>query len=313
MDSSKNLGARWPLNVIGVLAPTIVFVAIWFPLIAHYFVPNVSITEDMIDSARQAPIDSVLDEIERFFGTSNEDRKELIASAQMVLQGKVAIPGHSSLEFNFPFSADDLDKKLPGWHLFFARFSIPYLLLNAYEASRRDEFLMAAKDVILGFASYERKAWLPKGLLWNDHAIAGRIAVLAKFWKRYRNHPDYQPEVAKELFQLVARSAQLLAKPSHFTFATNHGIMQNLALWQICPAFPSLPNIDYYKNIALERMRDQMRFYVNEEGVILEHSAGYQKVGLKLMGMAFRHLTLLDMPIPEDWKEKYQKAEAFYA
>ena len=63
--------------------------------------------------------------------------------------------------------------------------------------------------------------------------------------------------------------------------------MQNLALWQICLAFPALPNVEFYKQLALERMRDQMTFYVNEEGVILEHSAGYQNTGLEFIGMAF--------------------------
>ena len=293
--------------------PAMIFSFIWLPFIKHYYVPNIVITEDMIDLARRVPADPVLDQIKRFFGTSNKDRKELIASAQMVLEGKGAIPGHSSLEFGFPFNADDLDKKIPGWRLFFARFSIPYVLLSAYEVTGRDDFLMAAKDVILGFASYERSAWLPKGLLWNDHAIAGRISVMANFWKLYRNHPDYQPEVARDLFQLAARSAQLLAKPSHFTFSSNHGIMQNLALWQICLAFPTLPKIEFYKQLAFERMKDQMHFYVNDEGVVLEHSPGYQKVGLKFIGMAFRYLTLLEMSIPGDWKAKYQKAETFYA
>lgn len=119
--------------------------------------------------------------------------------------------------------------------------------------------------------------------------------------------------MAKDIFQLVARSGQLLAKPSHFTFATNHGVMQNLALWQICLAFPTLPNVEFYKQLALERMRDQMSFYINDEGVVLEHSAGYQKAGLEFIGMAFKHLTLMIVPIPEEWRVKYAKAKDFYA
>jgi len=298
-------------NVIGMLVPAIVFVVIWFPLIAYYYVPNVSITESMTDEGRRVPADSVLDEMERFFESPAKDRDKLIASAEMVLQGKVAVPGVPSTTIGFPFDTDDLDKNGSGWQLFFARLSIPYILLSAYETTGRNDFLMAAKDAILGFASYERSAWLPKGYLWNDHAIAERISVLAKFWKLYRNHPDYQPEVARDLFQLAARSAELLSSPEHFTFATNHGIMQNLALWQICLTFPTLPGLESYKQLAFDRMQDQMRFYINDEGVVLEHSAGYQKVGLRFMGMAFNYLILLDMPIPAAWKAKYQKAEEF--
>ena len=122
MSNKNGSVGRWFFNVIGVLAPAIIFIFIWFPLIAHYFVSNVSITEDMIDSARQVPIDSVLDEIQRFFGSNTiKDKKELTASAEMVLKGKIAIPSTPSSAFVFPFNADDLDKKLPGWKLFLAR------------------------------------------------------------------------------------------------------------------------------------------------------------------------------------------------
>jgi hypothetical protein len=292
--------------------PTIIFIAIWAPSILHYYVPNVVITKEIAERARTDPPDTILNEINRFFDTSAfTDEKELIAAAEKVLQGKIEIPGRSPAVFGFPFDSDDFDRNLPGWKLFFSRLSIPALLMQAYEITGRNDFLAAAKDVILGFAIYERRAWIPKGLLWNDHAIAARISVIAKFWKLYRNHTEYEFKVAEEILQLVARSAQLLAKPTHFTFNTNHGIMQNLALWQICIAFPSLPDVDFYKQLALERMQDQIKFYVSNEGVVLEHSAGYHRVGLKFIAMAFRYMRLLNEPIPDEWEIKYQKARIF--
>lgn len=299
------------LNSISYLLPVLVFAAIWFPVIDHYYVSNVVITDKMLNTARHMPDDSVLDEINVFFDSLEHlDSKQLIDAAERALQGEIVIPGCPSKKFGLPFNVDDIDKEPK---LLLASFKIPNLLLSAYEFTGRDEFLITARDVILGWASYERKAWLPKGYLWNDHAIAARISVLAKFWKFYRNHPDYESEVAKHIFQLAARSGQLLAKPSHFTFSTNHGVMQNLALWQICLAFPALPNVEFYKQLALERMRDQMTFYINKEGVVLEHSAGYQMAGLKFIGMAFRYLTLMNVPIPEEWRVKYAKAKDFYA
>jgi len=268
----------------------------------------------VLDAARCEPVDTVLDEIRVFFQSAKaEDDKKLISKAEKILKGKSAIPGGSTISFSFPFDAKDLDKKEPGWQLFFASLAIPNRLLSAYQVNKNSRFLLAARDMIAGFARYERSAWLPKGLLWNDHAIAARISVLAEFWKSYRNHPSYDPEIARNVLQLIARSRELLAKPSHFTFATNHGIMQNLALLQICLAFPTLPGIVTYKRLVVERLRDQMAFYVNNEGVVLEHSAGYQKAGVEFLSMAFRHLTLLNEPIPEEWKRKYKKAKDFYA
>ncbi len=297
-----------------MLIPLVLLFLIWYPLIELYSVPDIEVSEEMLDFSRRLPADSVLDEIDRFFGSSGStDPGDLIASAELILKGKVLMGKDLLVEFGFPFDPEDLDKRLSGWRLFFARLCIPDLLLRAYEVSGRDDFLVAAGDIITGFAAYERNAWLPKGLLWNDHAVAGRIAVLVRFWEHYRNHPAYRPEVARSLLQLVARSGRLLAKPVLFTYATNHGIMQNLALWQICVAFPALPDTEAYKNLALNRMQDQMEFYINDEGVVLEHSAEYQSVGLRFVNMAFNYLKLLNMSIPEGWKEKYGKAQCYHA
>ena len=311
-DSARYKNLRFLLTIVCYLSSALIFVFLWFLVIDHYYVSNSVITDETINAARHMPDDAVLDEIKGFFQRPDRDSKQLIAVAERALKGEITIPGHPS-RLRLPFNVDDIDKGTGGRQLSLASFKVPNLLLSAYEMTGRDEFLITARDVILGWASYERKAWLPKGFLWNDHAIAARISVLTKFWKLYRNHPDYESEVAKHIFQLVARSGQMLSKPSHFTFATNHGVMQNLALWQIYLAFPTLPTVEFYKQLALERMRDQMSFYINNEGVVLEHSAGYQKAGLEFIGMAFKYLTLMNMPIPEEWRAKYANAKDFYA
>jgi hypothetical protein len=267
----------------------------------------------MIDSARRMPDESVLNELKMFFGAFNrKDEKELVAIAENALQGQIEYSGKSSVAYGFPFDPSDLERNEPGWKLFFAKFSIPNLMLKAYEVSNRDAFLIAARDIIVQFADYERKAWFPKGYLWNDHAIAARVSVLIKFWKLYRSHPIFEADVASVLLQLIARSAQILAEPAHYTFATNHGIIQNLALWQICIAFPSLPQVEYYKQLAFERMNDQIQYYINNEGVVLEHSADYQRIGLILLEKAFKYKNLLDLQISEEWKRKYRKGKEVY-
>ena len=301
-------------TVLSYVLPVFILAAIWLLPISHYYVPTLSITGDMIKAACRQPDDAIFDEIRSFFQSPKvEDEKKLIAKAEKILKGKSVRPGGATISFTFPFDARDLDKKEPGWQLSFASLAIPSRLLRAYQVNKTPRFLLAAGNMISAFAKYERSTWLPKGLLWNDHAIAARISVIAKFWKFYRNHPGYDPEIARDVFRLVARSRELLAKPSHFTFSTNHGIMQNLALLQICLAFPALPETETYKELAFERLRDQMGFYVNDEGVVLEHSAGYQRVGVEFLSMAFRYLTLLDIPISENWGVKYGRAKEFYA
>ncbi len=301
-------------NCLCYVTIVLTFLVIWVPVVYHFHVSNEIITDDIIERARTIPDDSVLCEIKSFFASSESwNTKRLVAVSEEIVNGEVTFHGRDSKRITLPFDADEIEDGLSGWQLSMASFEIPKILLLAYEETKRDDFLMTARDVIFGWATYEGNAWLPKGFLWNDHAVAARISVLAKFWKLYRNHPDYDLEVARTIFQMVARSGKLLTKPSHFTFNTNHGVMQNLALLQISLAFPTLPNIDSFTLHAFDRLREQIAFYINDEGVVLEHSAGYHKVGVEFIGMAFRYLTLLNVPIPKEWNIKYENAKDVYA
>jgi hypothetical protein len=294
--------------------PILLLSGIWFPVLYHYYVPGINVTNEIIDRARQSPSDKTFEAIKYFFGSNKKNEpKLLINKAEEIMSGKISAPGDPSKKIRLPVDLNEINNLNHSllYQLFIL--NLPRILIDAYETTRSDDFLMTARDMIMDFAFYEKTKRLPKGLLWNDGVVAQRIAVLAKFWKFYRNHPDYELEVGRELFQLIARSAQLLAKSGHFNFATNHGIMQNLALWQISLAFPSLPNVDFYKKIALKRMRDQMHFYIDKEGVVLEHSTGYQNAGMRFLDLGIRYATMLDLQIPDDWHLKYSKAKKFYA
>jgi len=63
----------------------------------------------------------------------------------------------------------------------------------------------------------------------------------------------------------------------------------------------------------MERLGDQLAYYVSDNGVVLEHSAGYQSFGMALLTLAFRYARLLDMEIPRSWEAKLARAERFTA
>ena len=136
--------------------------------------------------------------------------------------------------------------------------------------------------------------------------------MLVNFWRFYRNSPVYEPDVAKRLFELVTRIGQHLGRSSEYVFRSNHGVIQNLALWHLCLAFPSLPKTDQYKELAFNRMHNQLDAYVNDEGVVTEHSAFYVGAGLKFLRMALRYLVLLNIDAPDKWITKYERLKEFY-
>ena len=301
--------------------PAIVVLSVWAPVVLRYHVRPVDITAEVVQQARQAPADSVLSELKEFrfvqpvssrtvyMNVGPSDTQEVVRVAEGLVRGTAAFPDYPNTRISLPFDSRDLENVPPAWRLPVAGLALPRALLDAYDVTGRDEFLAAARDMVVEFGEFERDAWLPRGLLWNDHAIAARIGVLTELWRLYRHHPRYEPAIGKAILQQVERHAELLAKPSLFTFATNHGVMQNLALLHVAVAFPMLPDAQRYGELALQRLRDQVPFYVDEDGVVLEHSAGYQRLGVELIAMACRYLTLLQQPIPEEWRRKYARAQ----
>jgi hypothetical protein len=301
-------------STVFYLVLVLVICALWLPVFLAYYVPGITVTDRMVQQARESPSDAILEELRdfHFLIIDWKNRQELIDAASGMLEGNMRV-GTCSTRFARSFSAQDLSRISPDCDFLFAAFVVPDVLLQAYDATGRKEFFIAAQAFITSAQAIEQAALLPPGEFWNDHAVATRICVLANFWRLYRHSPDYRPEVGRQVLQMVARSEQLLAKPGLFTYATNHGIVQNLGLWHASLAFPPLPRAEQYQRLARGRLTDQLKFFVSGEGVVLEHSAGYHLFGLELFGMAFRYLDLLHEPAPPDWMEKYQRAEKFYA
>ena len=297
------------------VAPLVALGVLWLVTIAHYYVPNVQVSETLVTQSRETPDDALLGELSKFsFLPINwKSRQEMIETADRALRGNWQMPGCGAQPVRLPLAASDWEKDTLECQLEFGSMAIPDTLLQAYEATGRNEYLSGAAAGISAFAAFERSAWINRGYLWNDHAVAQRVLVLTRFWRLYRRSADYQPEVGRAVLEMAARSEALLAKPDYFTFATNHGVMQNLALWQAALAFRALPGAQEYQSLARSRLDEQMRFYVSSEGVVLEHSAGYQAYGLDLIGQAMRYLTLTHQAIPETWKKKYDAAKSVYA
>jgi len=306
-------GARW------LAVPALVVLLVWAPLVKRYHVRAARITEDIVQQAHQSPPDSVLSALNqlRLLKLGPDMKAGLSAVAEELRRERADLAGYPPTRIGYPpvsmgIPSDprDLRNVPPVWQPFFL---VPRILLDAYTATGRDEYLLTARDMIVTWGRHERRAMLPTGYLWNDLAIAARIGVLTEFWRLYRHHPVYQPAVAKAVLEQVDRSAKLLSKEGLFTFNTNHGVMQNLALLHVMVAFPMLPDARHYMELGLARLRDQIPFWIDQEGVVLEHSAEYQAWGLQSMAMVCRYLTLLHLTIPEEWRWKLERAEQVVA
>lgn len=297
------------------IIPILIFITVWLPELSHYYVQTAPISHEAIDKLKVVPSNAIMEELsELSLGVlPNLSDFQLIQLADNILEGKLSLPGYETIPVKLPFDPDDLRQGLPTWNLMFASLVAPEILIEAYNITQKTHYFDLAHKMILSWAEYEQKKWLPTGFLWNDHAIAARTTVLSKFWHIYRKRQDFNPDVAQKILKFVSRNGEMLAKKGHFTVATNHGILQNLALLHIATVFPALPSSSKFLQIAYERLQDQMPFFINEEGIVLEHSAGYHEHGVKLIGNILRHLTLNGITPPQSWFNKYEKSKQFLA
>lgn len=233
------------LNIFAWLAfllPIAVMASIWVPEFNHYYVRMESLRAQDIEAAHTASDQSVLDEIGVYRvlnpWRNTEPLYKVIAEADGIVQGRYFANGHSEETFRWPFDPDDLRRGSLSWRFQFAAFIVPDRLLKAYELTKNEIYFQRAVDFIKAWDAYERSAWLPRGLLWSDHAVAERVYVIVDFWRIYRRHRDYDAKTAEELLTMLDQCAKLLAKSEYFTFATNHGVMHNLALMHAGLAVP---------------------------------------------------------------------------
>lgn len=276
---------RTALAVISA-AFSLTLLGIWWPEWRHYHVVTPTVSDVAISELRDLPNDTTLARLARISFEPPHAAPavgSIRAAADDLLRGRWVDPGFGLRELRLPFDAKELSEGWPTQQLRLSSLTHVELLLTASLESGDVRYLALARDIVAAWANYERHAALPKGFLWNDHAIAKRLLVLTEFWRQYRRSTLFDEATAARVLQFVARSGRMLAKPSHFTARTNHGVMQNLALLHIATAFPTLDDSSRFRKIALERLRLQLEYYQSEEGVILEHSPGYHVLGTQLL------------------------------
>jgi hypothetical protein len=279
-----------------------VLAAVWLPHYAHFYIARGAVAETVVSAAQTAPADALLDEIAamNFAIDMGVADAQLIATADAVLAGKVSLPALLPGPLELSGYPHDMHAGPTSTELKFASLGLEELLLKAYDRTRDERYKKRALERVLNFSAYEQSRHEAADFLWNDHAVAARIGVLAHLWRAVRGDATVSADDRRALLSLVDRCGRLIAKPSQFNVRTNHGVMQNLALMQIGAAFPSLPEAAAWTRLGLERLKLQAAFYVSPEGFVLEHSSDYHAFGAELLAYAVR-LCALNGIAPPDW------------
>lgn len=305
---------KWILIISIFIPPIFVAFSVFLSIPFNFKSFNVSVPGEIVESSRKFPtIDVVRVGKNLVTGTSTipADTREITRMADDLLVGKIAGGGLPRRTLSLPFDGAAVAEGNSSWQLNYAGFLVPKILFRAYGLTRQDKYLIGARDFILGWLDYESNALIPAGYLWNDHAIANRGIVLADFWETYRRHPLYDPLTGAKILKLVRLTADNLARPSLYTFRTNHGTMQNIALGKLSVYFPLLEKFKDYGRLAIDRQTKQLRYFIGSEGVVQEHSVGYHIFGLLLLD-DFRTLSrIISGAVSAELEARIKQAENF--
>jgi hypothetical protein len=294
-------------------APLLVLLSIWLPVWQHYRVADVAFDSATIGRLRVSPPDDRLLAVDRQARglRARVSERDVVQQAVSIAHGQIELPTGEIQHVTLPFDARDFEAGTPSGSLNMASLIVPDTLLSAYEATGGEIYFTQAKQAILAFGAFERGLWTDLGNVRNDHAIVARVGVLIRFWRLYRKRSDFDHDVAREVLQQMTRCVAYLGKRSHFTAATNHGVMQNIGLLQAAAAFPDSPDAPVWREIASSRLRQQMAFYVNDEGVVLEDGPGYHRFGITLIGMVLQLSEWNKLPEIDGLSQKYARGLVF--
>ncbi len=294
--------------------PLIVIYGIWQPVLKAFHIENIDVSDEIVMSSRSFPNEhtmQILKQIKISGNISQSTLTNIERISEDLMRGDINLGSFPRHKIKMPFDEQAVFTHNSHWQLQYAGFIIPKVFLNAYIETNRSEFLMAALNFMLGWDKFEQEIWSPESFVWNDHAVASRSEILANFWYYYKSHPDFDLETGKKLLKMAVRQADFLAREINYTFKTNHGTMQNIAILKLIKFFPEIAEIQDLKEIAVNNLITQYNFFINDEGVILEHSSEYHSFGLRLIWTSFELFKLLDVDIPADITEKYTRGISF--
>jgi len=210
---------------------------------------------------------------------------------------------------SYPFDSRDLFRGNSSWLLSLHSLSAVQLLLERYQLSGNTKYLTMAVEYTLAFSRYDYDEKFNAGFLNNDHAVAARVYVLSSLWRHYRDTGIYDERVAKQLVSYVLFLGNRLKKDSFYTYKTNHGTMQNIALMLLSTVFQGVATVDSYGELGLQRLEEQMGYLVSSEGFFLEHSLEYHEFFISILRAARNYFAVNKKLSSELVNSALQKAE----
>lgn len=313
--SRRIWSALWSLYAVAALAPLAALVVTWLPELRHWHVPDIALSPQTVTQALAQMDTPLRRELASYdlLGLAVSDVRQLRVAADGLRRGELEIGAGRVTQIDPAFAPADLENPAGSAALQIACLAVPDLWIRASQGGTNLPYLRLARDYINAWLKFEHASWLPKGLQWNDHAAAERVFVLSRYLLVARRVPEFTDAEAATILEYLVQSGIRLAKPGYYTYRTNHGLMQNIALVHIGAVYPNLPQARDLAALGAQRFAEQLPVYLSGEGVVLEHSAGYHRLGVELLSIATRHLEVAGLPLSATLRDRLARAIETYA
>ncbi len=165
-----------------------------------------------------------------------------------------------------PFTGDHLIAGNTSDQLAIHGLMIVKALTYHYSVTKRSKYIEVAQSYLLDYIKHEKATKFDHGFLYNDHSVASRLYVISYFWRYYRNSEHFNKEIAQVVIEYAGSLSNRLLKKSFYTYRTNHGLMQNVALVLVSTVFEPLKESKKWRETGLNRLDEQFQYLVSKEG-----------------------------------------------
>jgi hypothetical protein len=160
---------------------------------------------------------------------------------------------------------------------------------------------------ILDYINFENSTFFPQSYAMEDHPVTSRVSVIIQALY-YTN--KYDENQLKTITNTLDKYLKLLTNKHYYAYHSNHGMIQNIAVFMLATYFDGLVEKDELLDI-ISRFNQHLSYYISAEGVVLEHSPEYQYAGILFLQNAIQVMNSnRKIKTPEQWHKKIVQAKA---
>jgi len=175
------------------------------------------------------------------------------------------------------------------WGLNLHALSVLQLAVQASRDTGDTGYLARWKPILLDYIAKNPRGATPPTQAWSDHAVSERTVQLIYYAEHLRRSEAMDAAFLRAFVPFLMAHGEALANPAEYIARHNHGFFQDKALLLLTATWPELPQASVWRELAGARVKEQFEYFVDEEGIHVEHSSSYH-VGLYVQWLHFRRM-----------------------